>query len=310
MRAAVVNDYGVPAVGEFGEPQAGPGQAVLDVLAAGVNPVDVAIAAGTFYGGRPPLPFVCGREGVGLLEGSRVYFDAPVVPYGSMAERTLVDPASVYPLADGVSDGVGVAIGIAGLAAWLALMWRAKLQAGEHVLVLGASGIVGQIAVQVARLHGAGRVVAAARSASGIDRALALGADAGVRLDRSETLPAALAQAAGDRIDVVVDPVFGRPFVAALQAASFGARIVHLGTAAAVEATVPSPVLRGKALAILGHTNFAAPPEVRRESYERMADAAAAGEIEVEVDPLPLEMVAEAWRRMAAGSHHKVVLVP
>jgi NADPH:quinone reductase-like Zn-dependent oxidoreductase len=310
MRAAVVNDYGVPTPGEFADPQAGPGQAVLDVLAAGVNPVDIAISAGTFYGGRPPLPFVCGREGVGMLDGRRVYFDAPVPPFGSMAERTVLDPASVYPIPDELEDGVGVAIGIAGLAAWLALIWRAQLQPDEHVLVLGASGVVGQIAVQVARLHGAGRVVAAARSQAGLDRALELGADAGVRLDDSEGLPAALADAALDRIDVVVDPVFGKPFVAALKAASFGARLVHLGQAAESEALVPSAALRAKALTILGHTNFSAPPEVKREGYDRLATAAAARELEVEVDPLPLEKVEEAWRRMGAGPRRKIVLVP
>src|SRR5580704_8964670 len=95
MRAAVLREYGVPSPGEFEEPAAaGPDRAVLEVLAAGVNPVDVAIAAGRFYAGKPPLPSVAGREGVGTLEGERVYFDAPIAPFGSMAERALIDPGS------------------------------------------------------------------------------------------------------------------------------------------------------------------------------------------------------------------------
>src|SRR3984885_5562676 len=145
MRAAVLREYSVPVPGEFEEPSAGSDQAIVEVLAAGLNPVDVAICAGRFYAGPPPLPSVAGREGVGLLNGRRVYFDAPIMPYGSMAERALIDPASAYDVPDGVPDGVAVALGISGLAAWLALSWRAELRPGEHVLVLRASGVLGRV---------------------------------------------------------------------------------------------------------------------------------------------------------------------
>ena len=310
MRAAVLRAYGVPSPGDFRDPSAGSGEAVVDVLAAGLNPVDVAICAGRFYAGPPPLPSVAGREGVGVLDGRRVYFDAPVAPFGSMAERALIDPRSAYPVPDEVPDGVAVALGISGLAAWLALTWRADLQAGEHVLVLGASGVLGQIAVQAAKLLGAARVVAAARSAEGLERCLRIGADAAVRLGESDDLPAALADAAAGRIDVVVDPLFGEPLVAAVNAASFGARLVQIGSGAGTEATLPSAAIRGKMLVLMGHTNFAAPPEVKREAYRQLAAAAARGALLVETDPLALEQVAVAWERLAAGSHRKIVLVP
>ncbi len=310
MRAAVLHEYGVPRAGEFQEPVAGPEQAVIEVLAAGVNPVDVAICAGRFYAGQPPLPSVAGREGIGILDGARVYFDAPIAPFGSMAERALIDPRSTYPVPDGVPDAVAVALGISGLAAWLALTWRAQLKAGEHVLVLAASGVLGQIAVQAAKLLGAARVVAAARSQEGLERCLALGADAAVRLGEPEDLPAALAEAAEGRIDVVVDPLWGEPLVAAINAASFGARIVQLGAGAAADATLPSAAIRGKLLVIMGHTNFAAPPEVKRDAYRQLSEAAARGDLRVDSDPLRLEQVGEAWERLAAGSHRKLVLVP
>jgi NADPH:quinone reductase-like Zn-dependent oxidoreductase len=310
MRAAVLHEYGVPGADEFEEPSAGPGQAVVDVLAAGLNPVDVAICAGRFYAGKPPLPCVAGREGVGLVEGTRVYFDGPIAPFGSMAERALVDPAHTYAVPDGVADGVAVALGISGLAAWLALTWRAELQPGEHVLVLAASGVLGQIAVQAAKLLGAARVVAAARSEDGLRRCMELGADASVKLDGRGDLPAALAQAGDGRIDVVLDPLWGEPLVAALGAAGFGARVVQIGAGAGADATIPSALIRGKMLVLMGHTNFAAPPDVKREAYERMAAAVAAGEITVEVDALGLDEVGEAWHRLAAGSHRKIVLVP
>jgi NADPH:quinone reductase-like Zn-dependent oxidoreductase len=310
MRAAVLHEYGVPRVDQFQEPVAPPGQVVLDVRAAGVNPVDISISAGRFYAGKPPLPSVAGREGVGTLDGRRVYFDSPVFPFGSMAERTLIDASSAYPIPDGVEDGVAIALGVSGLAAWLALSWRAQLEEGEHVLVLGASGVLGQIAVQAAKLLGAGRVVAAARSQEALERSLKLGADATVGLDRGDDLPAAMSEAAEGRIDVVVDPLFGAPFAAAVDAASFGARLVQLGTAAGTEATLSSASIRGKMLVIMGHSNFASPPLLRREGYARLADAAAQGKVRVEAEPLPLEQVAEAWRRVEAGSHRKIVLVP
>jgi NADPH:quinone reductase-like Zn-dependent oxidoreductase len=310
MRAAVLREYGIPCAEDFQEPVAGAGQAAVQVLAAGRNPVDVAISAGLYFAGKPPLPCVTGREGVALLDGARVYFDAPILPFGSMAERALIDPAATYELPDGVADGVAIALGIAGLAAWLALTWRAQLKPGEHVLVLAASGVLGQIAVQASKLLGAGRVVAAARSPEGLDRCLSLGADSAVRLGGQDDLAAALAEAAQGRIDVVVDPLFGEPFVAAVQAASFAARIVQLGSGAGLEATVPSALIRGKLLTILGHTNVAAPPDVKRESYQRLLEAALAGDITVGYETLPLEDVAEAWRRLAAGARSKLVLVP
>jgi NADPH:quinone reductase-like Zn-dependent oxidoreductase len=310
MKAAVLRDYGVPDFGEFDEPAAGPEEAVVEIAAAGLNPVDVAICAGRFYGGRPALPCVAGREGVGMLDGVRVYFDAPVAPFGSMAERALIDPRSTYRVPDGVDDGVAIALGISGLAAWLALTWRAELQTGEHVLLLGASGVLGQVAVQASKLLGAGRVIAAARSQAGLDRCRELGADAIVRLDEQDDLAAALTDAGEGRIDVVVDPLFGEPFAAAVQAASFGARLVHLGASAGGQATVSSAAIRGKMLVIMGHTNFAAPPEVKRDAYRRMSEAAASGALRVDVDEIGLDQVAEAWRRLAAGSHRKIVLRP
>lgn len=311
MRAAVLREYGVPEAGEFDEPQAGPDEAVVEVLAGGVNPVDISLSAGRFYAGRPPLPCVAGREGVGLLDGERVYFDAPILPFGSLAERALIDPACAQPLPDGLEDGLAVALGIAGLAAWLGLDWRARVQPGEHVLVLGASGVVGQIAVQAAKvLAGAGRVIAAARSQEGLTRSRELGADACVSLAREGDLAAALSEAAQGRIDVVIDPLWGEPLAAAVQAASPRARLVQLGAAAATQATLPSAPIRGKMLEIMGHTNFLAPPEVKREAYRRLADAAARGELRVEVEELPLEKVGEAWARVQASAHHKIVLKP
>jgi NADPH:quinone reductase-like Zn-dependent oxidoreductase len=312
VRAAVLHEYGAPRYGEFDEPVAGEGQVVVEVAAAGVNPVDLAKAAGTFYAGKPPLPSVAGSEGVGHVagEGRRVYFDMPIVPHGSMAERALVVAEGLVDVPDGLDDGVAVALGIAGLAAWLPLVWRAHMQPGETVLVLGATGVVGQIAVQAAKLLGAGRVVAAGRDADGLLHAAELGADATVSLAEEDDLTAAFRAAAEGDVDVVVDPLWGAPAVAALGALGVGGRLVQIGQSAGAEASVPSAFVRGRLADIRGHTNFLVPAEVRHEAYRRMAEHAAAGELVVDVERIPLRDVADAWERQRAGAHRKLVLVP
>src|SRR5664279_4918988 len=126
-----------------------------------MNPIDLVIAAGIFPGISPQFPSVAGHEGVGSLEGRRVYFNGPVAPYGSMAQRTLVAVDRIADVPDQVPDGLAVALGTSGMAAWLSLHWRARLQPGETVLVLGATGVLGALAVQAARILGAGRIIAA-----------------------------------------------------------------------------------------------------------------------------------------------------
>lgn len=315
MRAAVVEEYGTPRLREFPEPVASAGEVVVEVAAAGVNPVDVSKAAGTFYAGRARVPFVAGGEGVGTTaDGRRVWFDRPVHPFGSMAERAVVIESGVLPVPDGLDDGIAVALGIAGLAAWLPLAWRAEVQPGETVLVLGATGVVGRIAVQAAKLLGAGRVVAAGRDAESLARAEELGADATVRFDGDADggdLAGAFRAAAGGDVDVVIDPLWGAPAVAALHALGTGGRLIQIGQSAGAEAAVPSAAVRGKLAEIRGHTNFLAPPEERAAAYAQMCEHALAGRLAVDVERLPLAEVETAWARLRAGAGGaKLVLVP
>ena len=314
MRAAILRWYGAPPdVGDFDEPEASDGQEVVEIVAGGLNPVDIRMASGHFYGGSPPLPSVAGREGIGRREdGSLVYFDQPVTPWGSFAERAPIVSESAIPIDGEVDPGLAVSFGIAGLAAWLALEWRAQLQEGEKVLVLGASGVVGQIAVQAARLLGAARVVAAARSPEGLDRASGLGADAVVNLAAAgDDLVEALREAAGDAgFDVVVDPVWGEPAAAALEACAPRGRLVQLGESGGPLTTLASATIRGRLLSILGHTNFMAPPEVKRAAYERMVQHGAAGELTVQLEKVPLDEVRDAWVRQQRSPRHKLVIVP
>src|SRR5215510_7577753 len=169
MRAAVLRRHGEPPrFGPHPAPSRRAGQALIRISAAPVNPLDVLCASGTSYFGQPALPYVPGTQGVGTVAeadsipaGQRVWFSctAGMAPGdGSMAELCTAPETALLPLPDGVSDDLAAALGLPAVAAWMALSWRGQLQMGEHVLVLGASGNVGQIAVQAARLLGAGRV--------------------------------------------------------------------------------------------------------------------------------------------------------
>lgn len=314
MRAAILHEYGqTPQCEEFPDPEvATEGQAVVEVLAGGLNPVDLSMASGSFYGGSPPLPSVVGREGVGRTsDGALVYFDTPVAPFGSFAERALIESGSIVPVPDGLDPALATCFGTAGLAAWLALEWRARVRAGETVLVLGVSGVVGQVAVQAARLLGAARVVGAARSREGLARASRLGADVTVRLDHhGDDLIKALHDACDGGPDVVIDPLWGEPGAAAIEAAAPRARIVQIGQSAGARASIASAAVRGRMLEIVGHTNLAAPADVRHAAYARMARHAAAGELTAEVERVALGDVARAWERQRSGPGRKLAIVP
>jgi NADPH2:quinone reductase len=313
MRAAVLHAHGaVPEVGEFRDPEPGEGDEVLEILAGGMNPVDMRIGSGTFPLERHEPPYVAGKEGVGRrADGSLVYVEYSREPFGTFAERTLIAAGTGYVLPDGLDPALAVCLGVSGLAAWLSLEWRAGLRPGETVLVLGASGVVGQIGVQAARLLGAGRVVAAARNPEGLERARRLGADAVVALDGGDDLAGALREAAGgDGYDVVIDPLWGEPARTGIAAAKPFARIVNFGQSAAAEVTLSSVAIRSTPVDLLGYTNYTVGEERKAAAYERMARHAAAGEIAVEIERIDLDDVPDAWRRQGDSPGAKLVVVP
>jgi NADPH:quinone reductase-like Zn-dependent oxidoreductase len=308
MRAAILREHGsVPELAEHPEPT---GPDVVEVLAAGMNPVDIRIATGTFPLERYDAPYVAGKEGVGRrADGSLAYFEYCAKPFGAFAERTQLQPGDGYPLPDGLDPALAVCLGVSGLAAWLGLEWRGRLQPGEHVLVLGASGVVGQIAVQAAQLLGAGRVVAAARSQEGLERAAALGADATVTLAGDQAT--ALKEAAGGAgYDVVLDPLWGPPAVAALAAMAPFGRLVGLGQSAGAEATIPSALVRSTPVDILGYTNYTAGEDRKAGAFATMAEHAAAGRIKVEIDRYGLDDVPGVWERQQTSPNAKQVIEP
>ena len=208
---------------------------------------------------------------------------------GAIAER--VEPgAVVVELPEGADPALASALGIAGLAGWMPFAWRAPVREGDRVLVLGATGTVGQVAVQAARLLGAAHVVAAGRDSAGLERALTLGADEAVGLDGDFGEPT-----------YVFDPLCGEPLERAVAAAAPRARIVQLGQAAGATATLPSAAIRGKHLELYGFSDFAVPAEVLAEHYERLVGHAVAGEIQLELNRVGLDEIGDVWGR--PGKH-------
>ena len=311
MKAAVAHDPGSPVYEDFGEPTAGAGESVVQVSAAGLNPVDLMVAASEFPWRLPTFPSVPGMEGVGTVDGRRVYFGVTAAPFGAMAERAVAPNDLIFDVPDGLDDGLAIAIGISGLAAWLSLTWRANIQPGERVLVLGATGVMGTIAIQAAKLLGASRVVAAGRDATALTLLHERGADATVDLSaHPDDLAEAFREASGGGVDIVLDSLWGPPAVAALEATRTSGRLVQIGALAADEITLSPWSFRMSVSAILGYTTVAVPPETQAAAYAALAKYAGAGHIIVDVERIPLRDIASAWHLQSTAPRRKLVIVP
>ncbi|WP_329000423.1 zinc-binding alcohol dehydrogenase family protein [Kribbella sp. NBC_00709] len=323
MRAAVLHTHGeAPTHIEHPDPVAGQGVSIVRVTAAPVVPLDLLCASGTSYFGPPALPYVPGVQGVGVVEqsevvaaGTRVFFATSAgmaAGDGSLAELCAVPDGDLVVLdPTGVSDAAVAAIGLSGVAGWMALTWRARMEPGASVLVLGGGGAVGQVAIGAARVLGAARVVAVARSDASRERALAAGADEVVAASTDvDELTGQLARAAsagpegapGDSAyDVVIDPVFGTAATAAARVLAPGGRLVNLGGSSGDEAVFSSSVLRSRSASVLGYTNNALTADQRRDALTAVLQHAAFGAIAVAHETVTLADVAAAWKRQAAG---------
>lgn len=316
MQAAVLEVPGAPPVlREHPVPRAGDGEVLVAVRAAPVVPLDRLCASGTSYFGTPAVPYVPGVQGVGVVAdgvlavGTPVWFatSAGMAPGdGSMRALAAVPAADVVALPPGADPVVVAALGLSVVAAWMALTFRGGLVAGERVLVLGAGGVVGQVAVQLARSAGAGRVVAAARSASARERALELGADVAVALDTDDVAELALRLGADGPVDLAVDPLFGVPAAGALRALAPHGRLVQLGSSAGETAPLDSATLRSRSLRVLGYTNNELTTQQRAGALRHVVDELRGGRLAVAHERVPLADVTQAWT--ATGD--RVVLVP
>jgi len=321
MHAAVLSTIGtVPRYEEFPEPAVGDKEreVIVHVHAASLKPVDKQMASGAHYASRGELPRVPGIDGVGHLDdGQRVFFGGPRPPHGAMAQRTVVPRAFTFPVPESVSDETAAALPNPGISAWLSLAYRAKLARGENVLVLGATGVTGKLAVQIAKLLGAARVVAAGRNQQALNALRELGADATISLASPATdlSEAFLREAGQSGFQVVIDYVWGGPaeaFLTATTRKEFAAiqsetRFVQVGESAAPTITLPAAVLRSTALTIMGTAGIP-PRDVLAEAFQQVMTHAAKGELHIDTEKVPLADVENAWQRDQSG--RRLVIIP
>jgi len=304
MRAAVIaGPDSPPAVREVPAPVPGPGEDLIAVSSAALNPHDQVVAAGINF--AAPYPYVTGIECVGRTEdGRRVYVAPTNPPNGSLAEYTVIPAPRAIAIPDGLSDEQALSIGMAGTTAWLALTWKGRLEPGQSVLVTAATGAVGQVAVQAAKVLGASRLVAAGRNRDVLEGLLQRGADETLVIDAAYEKN--LAATAGDGFDLVVDGLYGDFIGPAIRATRRNGRVVNFGMRAGRSATISGIELKGREL--IGFATTDAGPERIREAYERMVEHALDGTLVVAAESMPLQDVAIAWEKQRDSPNTKLVL--
>jgi NADPH:quinone reductase len=330
VRGALVEEAGrPPAPAEVPEPRRRPGEALVRIRAAALNAVELHIWNGHFFDGPPRPPYVIGLEGVGVVEegerlrpGTRVRVEFVHPGYGrdgAVAEYAVApeepdasdraSQASVAPIGDELDDAAAAALGVPVFTALMCLERAQRAGAsldGAHMLVTGATGAVGLVAVQLAKLMGAARVVAAGRNPERLERALSLGADAAVELG-GDDLRRRFAEAAEGRLDVVLDPLWGEPARAAIEALTHDGVYVSFGQASSPLAELSGIPLRNRRVTLVGHSGAWAAPAERQEALAR---AHALGPLTLDVEEVELDEIGAAWERLGRSGGLRLVVRP
>lgn len=313
MKAAVVRAFDrPPSYGDFEDPTARTGETVVSVHAAAVSPLVISRASGTHYSADTALPFVPGVDGVGRTsDGRRVYFMFPRSPFGSMAERAPVSLGLLIPVPDEVDDALAAAAAVSGMSCWIPLTGRARVQAGESVLVNGATGGAGQMAIQVARYLGARRVIATGRNEAELRYLSELGADAVVPLGQpgDQFREAIRKEARESTVGVVLDYLWGPSAEMILDAlggpnAPRGPsriQFVQVGTLAGPTITLAGTKLRSSGLEILGTGIGSSTNQEVLAGIGEFLKALATGRFRVAREVHPLSDVERSWRATSDG---------
>lgn len=319
MKAAVVDSFGSdPVYAEFAEPKAkNTDDILLDVLAAGLHPRVRSQANGSHYTSTDELPLVPGFDGVGRdTEGHLRYFLTPDTTIGSMAEKTLINKRkSVILPEDSDVNAVAAAMNPA-MSSWIALRRRVKFHAGQNVLILGATGNAGRMAIQVSKLFGANKIIGAARNEELLKDLPSLGATQTVLLSGDQTeVSQQLGKAATD-VDVVIDYLWGDATEKAIIAIVRGRADKHqtltwiqIGSVAGATAQIPSAALRSSGLTIVGSGQRSVSAKDIVAELPDLAKEITKGTFDVSVTPMPLSEVNEAWKQ-SRTSRKRIVLIP
>ncbi|BCH52969.1 quinone oxidoreductase family protein [Agrobacterium vitis] len=302
MKAAIV--YGAkqtPLYGDFEEPVAQTGETLITVSAAALSHLVKSRASGTHYSSSGSFPFVVGIDGVGRKEnGERVYFALPKAPFGSMAERTVVASVQCLAVPDNLDDITAAAIVNPGMSSWMAYRERAKLIAGETVLVNGATGIAGRLAVQIAKHLGAKKVIATGRNPQALQSLSALGADVTISLlQDEEALAASFKAQFADGVNVVLDYLWGQSaellLVEAAKANAVPLRFIQVGAVSGGQISLPAAVLRSSAVELMGSGIGSVPMDRMIQTIRELLQAARPAGLKIATAPVALSKVQEIW---------------
>jgi len=319
MKAAVLHELGKPPrYQDFLEPSPSAEESLVQVRAASLKPVDRQLAAGTHFASPRELPAICGTDGVGSLsDGTRVFFGGARRPYGAMAQQTVVPAMFCFPVPDALDDATAAAIPNPGVSAFLSLTQRAKLAKGETVLIQGATGVTGKLAVQIAKQLGAERVIATGRNLQALQKLRDLGADATIQLNQPEDdLRKAFALEAGEAgFNIVIDYVWGRPteiLLSAITRPEFAVinsetRLVQVGESAGPTIALPAAVLRSTALTITGTAGIPS-RDILVAAMHHVLDAAAKRTLQIETESVPLANIEQVWQHAERG--RRLVVIP
>ena len=324
MKAAVVKALGkTPVYADFPDPEDHNGAIVATVEAAALKNLDRALVSGMHYNSAQlPLPSVAGLDGVARLEDGRLVYANASPRYGMMAEKTLINPAAAVPLPEGIDPVLAAAVPNPGLSAWLSFEQRARMQAGQHVLVLGATGVTGSVAVQLAKaVFGAGRVVAAGRNPARLAWLQSVGADDVIQLGDNDLTAHVAAQQRARPFDVVLDYLWGAPAEQVLAAlgnedpnASFHVtRFVQIGQMAGPNITLPAGILRSAGIELVGMGFGSVPADAwaraAADHLPRLFEMVAEGRLHLQTEQRPLSEVEHTWTQKET-SGTRIVFTP
>jgi NADPH:quinone reductase-like Zn-dependent oxidoreductase len=322
MKAAVIAKPGiVPAYGDFEEPVAQPGQEIIAVKAAALTHLTKSRASGEHYSSEHVYPAIAGVDGVGQTAGGRrVYFALPVPPFGAMAEKTPVRASQCVPVPDNLDDVSAAALANPGMSCWAAFAARAQLKRGEAVLVNGATGAAGRLAVQIAKYMGAGRVIAAGRGREALESLKSIGADGIIPFnltpghpESAQELEAALEPEFSAGVDVVIDYLWGPSAAIILTAAAKAGRdavpmrFVQVGSISGDNIRLPSAALRSSSTVMMGSGINSVSMEGLLDAIEKVFHAARPAKLQVNTKTVPLSEVEKTWNADTGSS--RVVLV-
>lgn len=306
MKAAIVQTIGqAPIFSDFSEPKASEGENLINVTAAAISQIVKSRASGRHYSLSASVPFVVGIDGVGRLNnGKRVYFVLPTAPFGSMAESCVAPSTQCIDIPDELDDLTAAAIANPGMSSWAAFSERAKLKSGETVLINGATGISGQLAVQIAKHMGAKKVIATGRNIDTLARLKDLGADVTIALTQDEAiLDTVFKEQFSQGVDVVIDYLWGNSarqiLIAAAKAGANAVpmRFIQVGSISGEEILLSSAILRSSSIEMMGSGIGSIPLNQLIHVTQQLLQATVAGGFKIAISAHPLSQIEQVWGR-------------